>query len=473
MKCTIAILLLGVAVAQAHYVPTKHHGHHHATNELDQGEDYLWDDSHAEAPRKWTGPIHVPVIKNGVPTETPEVRHAKAHLEHKLAEAKSHADYHSEEDCDEEEKKSHHAVAHHAHHVAEHHAHHQQKWTGPVHVPVIEHGVPTETPEVRHAKAAIAHKLAEAKKHSGHHENKWQHHEEHEHHHYEPHHQQKWTGPVHVPVIEHGVPTETPEVRHAKAAIAHKLAEAKKHSGHHDEYEHHHYEPHHQQKWTGPVHVPVIEHGVPTETPEVRQAKAAIAHKLAEAKKHSGHHENKWQHHEEHEHHHYEPHHQQKWTGPVHVPVIEHGVPTETPEVRHAKAAIAHKLAEAKQHPEYESHEEEDKWAHHGNHHQQQHHVAQWAAPAHHEHASHHGEHRWTGPVHVPVIKHGVPTETPEVQHAKALLHAKHAEAKAHPEYKEKDCDDEEAHHAAGFAEAVHGDHQTRHWSHGAHKFHF
>uniref|UniRef100_A0A1B0CTA5 Putative cuticular protein 92f n=1 Tax=Lutzomyia longipalpis TaxID=7200 RepID=A0A1B0CTA5_LUTLO len=348
----IAILLLGVAVAQAHYVPTKHHGHHHATNELDQGEDYLWDDSHAEAPRKWTGPIHVPVIKNGVPTETPEVRHAKAHLEHKLAEAKSHADYHSEEDCDEEEKKSHHAVAHHAHHVAEHHAHHQQKWTGPVHVPVIEHGVPTETPEVRHAKAAIAHKLAEAKKHSGHHENKWQHHEEHEHHHYEPHHQQKWTGPVHVPVIEHGVPTETPEVRHAKAAIAHKLAEAK-------------------------------------------------------------------------------------------------------------------------QHPEYESHEEEDKWAHHGNHHQQQHHVAQWAAPAHHEHASHHGEHRWTGPVHVPVIKHGVPTETPEVQHAKALLHAKHAEAKAHPEYKEKDCDDEEAHHAAGFAEAVHGDHQTRHWSHGAHKFHF
>ncbi|XP_055706062.1 histidine-rich glycoprotein-like [Phlebotomus papatasi] len=294
MKCIVGVLLLGAVIGiQSHYLPSRHHNHH-AFSDLDQGEDYLWDDSHAEEPRKWTGPIHVPVIKDGVPTETPEVRHAKAHLLHKLAEAKSHPAYQSKEDyADQAEKWT---------NNHQHTEHHQSRWTGPTHVPVIEHGVPTETPEVRHAKAYLEKKFSESKKHSGYqvHEDKWQHHEEDKWSKHGSHHQTRWTGPIHVPVIEHGVPTETPEVRHAKAQLHKKIAEAKSHPDFHHEdrdvyhqqavqswHEEPHHDSHHgEHRWTGPVHVPVIENGVPTETPEVKHAKAHLHAKHAEARLH-------------------------------------------------------------------------------------------------------------------------------------------------------------------------------------------
>ncbi|XP_055615369.1 uncharacterized protein LOC129761661 [Toxorhynchites rutilus septentrionalis] len=85
------------------------------------------------------------------------------------------------------------------------------------------------------------------------------------------------------------------------------------------------------------------------------------------------------------------------WDGPVHVPVIEKGVPIETPEVKHAKAAHAAAYAKVAQHEVY--------------------------VPIHHEeHAAKSLPGAWHGPQHVPVIKNGVPVETPEVQHAKAVF---------------------------------------------------
>ncbi|XP_050083580.1 pupal cuticle protein [Anopheles aquasalis] len=80
------------------------------------------------------GPLHVPVIKNGVPVETPEVQHAKAVHFAAVAKAKGHNTY------------------------APSHSHSYY----PQHIPVIHNGVPVETPEVQHAKAAHFAALAEA-----------------------------------------------------------------------------------------------------------------------------------------------------------------------------------------------------------------------------------------------------------------------------------------------------------------------
>ncbi|XP_055585878.1 cuticle protein 18.7-like [Uranotaenia lowii] len=131
--------------------------------------------------------------------------------------------------------------------------------------------VPADTPEVAHAKAA--HFAAHAAAHTGHHyapaapAGHWDNH----------HHEQKWHGPLHFPKIHNGVPVETPEVQHAKAAhfaaIAKEGAHAPAYHGHDD---HAHWAPaHHEQKWHGPQHIPVIHNGVPVETPEVQHAKAA------------------------------------------------------------------------------------------------------------------------------------------------------------------------------------------------------
>ncbi|XP_021695063.1 histidine-rich protein PFHRP-II-like [Aedes aegypti] len=110
-----------------------------------------WD--HHDAPaQKWHGPIHIPQIHNGVPVETPEVQHAKAF--HAAAYAKVSA-------------YPHHAPAPHHAPVAHAPAHHGAgAWHGPQHVPVIHNGVPVETPEVQHAKAAHLNALASAGAHS-------------------------------------------------------------------------------------------------------------------------------------------------------------------------------------------------------------------------------------------------------------------------------------------------------------------
>lgn len=102
-----------------------------------------WD-HHQEAPvQKWHGPIHIPVIHNGVPVETPEVQHAKAF--HAAAHAQGYAPSH----------EYHQNPAHQEHH-------NYGPWHGPQHIPVIHGGVPVETPEVQHAKAYHLNALASA-----------------------------------------------------------------------------------------------------------------------------------------------------------------------------------------------------------------------------------------------------------------------------------------------------------------------
>ncbi|XP_017770584.1 PREDICTED: cuticle protein 18.7-like [Nicrophorus vespilloides] len=180
-------------------------------------------------------------------------------------------------------------------------------WTAvPQHVPVIANGVPVETPEVQHAKAAHFAAHAEAKALNG------------------------VVAPFvahslvshEVPVIANGVPVDTLEVQHAKAAHFAAKAEAHARNG---------YYAHDFVGYTGVAHhVPVIANGVPVETPEVQHAKAA--HFAAHAKAINGQYV-------------------QGYTGVVspvayHVPVIANGVPVETPEVQHAKAA--HFAAHAK-----------------------------------------------------------------------------------------------------------------------------
>ncbi|XP_017776376.1 PREDICTED: cuticle protein 5-like [Nicrophorus vespilloides] len=76
----------------------------------------------------------------------------------------------------------------------------------------------------------------------------------------------------HVPAIVNGVPVDTVEVQHAKAA--HYAAKAQALNGHYA---------HGIVGYTGVAHhVPVISHGVPVETPEVQHAKAV--HFAAHAK---------------------------------------------------------------------------------------------------------------------------------------------------------------------------------------------
>ncbi|XP_055645271.1 pupal cuticle protein-like [Toxorhynchites rutilus septentrionalis] len=129
-----------------------------------------------------------------------------------------------------------------------------------------------------------------------------------------PHAHNSWHGPVHIPVIHKGVPLETPEVQHAKAAHVAAYAETLKHHAssssqgawqephhhhhahhsarvNHDHELHHAHNPHPQpygSGWHGPQHIPVIKNGVPVDTPEVREAKAAHLDALVSAFAHSG-----------------------------------------------------------------------------------------------------------------------------------------------------------------------------------------
>ena len=151
----------------------------------------------------WAHAQAVPVIHNGVPVDTPEVQHAKA------AHFAAHA-------------AANHGIAP-AHYAAGHYA-----------VPVIHNGVPVDTPEVQHAKAAHFAAVAEAQSRS---------HSAAAHYapaHYAPAAYASYhSGPIHIPVIQNGVPVETPEVQHAKAAHYAALAEAQSRSGHYDSWNHH------------------------------------------------------------------------------------------------------------------------------------------------------------------------------------------------------------------------------------------
>lgn len=202
--------------------------------------------------------VHAPVsLHNGVPLDTPEVQLAKA------------AHYAA------------HAAARAGHHLYKRSLHGAPWAYGPQHVPVIVNGVPVETPEVQHAKAAHFAAHAEAR------------------HHYP----------------SNGAPIDTPEVQHARAA---------------------HYSAHNAARAGIPesYHVPIIHNGVPVDTPEVQHARSAHYAALAEASARAGPPSSP----------HYTPSYNH---GPIHIPVIQNGVPVDTPEVQHARAAHLNALAAA------------------------------------------------------------------------------------------------------------------------------
>lgn len=205
-------------------------------------------------------------------------------------------------------------AAHFAAHAAARAGHHLYKrslyagpWAyAPQHVPVIVNGVPVDTPEVQHAKAA--HYAAHAQA-GGH--------------------------------ISNGAPIDTPEVQHAKAA--HFAAHAAARAGH----------PVVPQAY----HVPVIHNGVPVDTPEVQHARSAHLAALAEASAragsgHGGH---------------YAPSYASYHNGPIHIPVIQNGVPVDTPEVQHARAAHLNALAAASHGGSGSYHEDDGQYRDHYN----------------------------------------------------------------------------------------------------------
>lgn len=206
----------------------------------------------------------------------------------------------------------------------------------PIHINA--HGVPHDTPEVAAAKIAHAHAHAEAR---AQHHHLWK--------------RSLWGGHAAwshaaAPVqIHNGVPVDTPEVQHAKAAhfAAHAAA-----GGHH-----------HAGAYHGAYAVPQIHNGVPVDTPEVQHAKAAHFAAVAEASARDVHHGAA--------HHHYAAPAAHYAAGPVHhgaihIPVIHNGVPVETPEVQHAKAAHYAAHAAAGGHGGYHHGGHDDAWAHGG-----------------------------------------------------------------------------------------------------------
>ncbi|XP_062539466.1 cuticle protein 18.7-like [Armigeres subalbatus] len=140
--------------------------------------------------------------------------------------------------------------------------------------------IPADTPEVAAAKAAHLAAHAHVAAHAAPAHNHWG-----------PAHDgpaQKWHGPIHIPQIHNGVPVETPEVQHAKAFHAAAYAKVSAYPSHGPAPLHAPVAPAHlgAGAWHGPQHVPVIHNGVPVETPEVQHAKAAHLNALASAGAH-------------------------------------------------------------------------------------------------------------------------------------------------------------------------------------------
>lgn len=350
--------------------------------------------------------VHVPVLdQNGYQIDNADVAHAKA--AHFAAHAEANA------------RLAGHVVAPHGLVSPLAYAGH---YAGPQHIPVIgPNGVPVDTPEVAAGKAANAAAHVEAKARNG---------------------DLALVAPVAAyahgyaaaPVaIANGVPLDTPEVAHAKAAHFAAHVDAKVRNGDLHAYAHPLV---HYRKRRGvfgaayaapialahayPQHIPVIgPNGVPLETPEVVAAKASHAAAHVEAAARNGNiavvaplgyaagiasHGVVGP---------------LAYAGPQHIPVIgPNGVPVDTPEVASAKAANAAAHVEAK--------------VRNGD-------LAVAAPFAPLNYAAAHGvvsplayAHSHYSGIHVPVIgPNGVPLDTPEVAAGKVANAVAHAEAKA------------------------------------------
>uniref|UniRef100_A0A1A9VGY8 Cuticle protein 6 n=1 Tax=Glossina austeni TaxID=7395 RepID=A0A1A9VGY8_GLOAU len=244
---------------------------------------------------------------------------------------------------------------------------------------------------------------------------------------------------AHIVLDHKGVPVDTPEVQHAKAAHAAAYASAAAaaaHGGHHHLYKRSLWG--HGHGYAAPVALTPA--GVPVDTPDVQAAKAehAAAHaKALGAALHAGvGHVGA-----------YGGGHGGGYAGAhgYHVPVINHlGVPVDTPEVQHAKAAHFAAVAKAAAEAGPSSH---DDGSYHGGHDGGVYGAGPYGAgghagvgPSHYSTAAHHGGYGgYKGPLHYPVLHNGVPVEPAEVQHARAshlsALAAESHKAAAHGGY--------------------------------------
>lgn len=151
-------------------------------------------------------------------------------------------------------------------------------------ISINAHGVPHDTPEVAAAKLqhAAAHAEANAQHHHLWKRSLWGGHQA-----------AAWSHAAAPVQIHNGVPVDTPEVQHAKAAHFAAVAEAQSRDAHHGgHYAAGHYDDGHYAAapvHSGAYHIPVIHNGVPVETPEVQHAKAAHFAAVAEASARSGH----------------------------------------------------------------------------------------------------------------------------------------------------------------------------------------
>lgn len=281
------------------YIADPHSGFQAVGTNLPKGPDSIasYAPTHAYVPYN---NIHLaaPIILTpaGVPVDTPEVQHAKA--QHFAAHAAAAKD-------------------------SLHHLYKRSLYGGPwayapaAHVPLTHGGVPVEPADVQAARAE--HLAAHSKA----------------------------LGEV---AHARGTPVETPEVQHAKAQ--HFAAHAAARVGH----------PIAPAQPIHGYHIPVIHNGVPVETPEVQHAKAAHYAALSEASsrasqggynddgrydgryegrydgRNDGGYDGRWEN---------DLGSKYSAKGPIHIPVIQNGVPVEPPEVQHARAAHLNALAAA------------------------------------------------------------------------------------------------------------------------------
>lgn len=217
----------------------------------------------AYSPVQWAAPVHYgasPVVigHGGVPIDTPEVQAARAaHL------AAHTAITGVPQDTAEVQAAK---AAHFAAHARLGHSLHKRSlgWYGAAAPVAIHNGVPLDTPEVQAARAA--HFAAYNRALSG----------------------QPAYAPIysHAPLGPDGRVVDTAEVAHAKAVHFAAVAKARSQPGYWDDGAHDgRYA--YAGNWYG-QHVPVIANGVPVETPEVQHAKAAhfAAHAEANARSH-------------------------------------------------------------------------------------------------------------------------------------------------------------------------------------------
>jgi hypothetical protein len=348
---------------------------------------------------------HIPVIKNGVPLDTVSVQVARA--EHLAVVAKVDKDEHEpkKEEVDhkgynyaqavylnlddKEEPKLHNVYKREAH---DHKDEKEQLYNGEYgfHIPVIKNGVPANTVSVQIARAE--HLAAVAKAEGDDHKPEEHSEEETEyakvvylnkdekepklHLLYKRSAGEFYDGKhgYHYPTIKNGVPVDTAEVQHARAAHLAKL-HAEEANSHDDvdehvyhEDDHHHYEHHeHHEK------APLGKDGRVVDTAEVAHAKAEHYAAIAKAggyatghdysddhdaynykhEDHSDYHyDGKYEHDHSDDHHHYandykhEDHADFHYDGKYgyHYPTIKNGVPVDTEEVQHARAAHLAKL---------------------------------------------------------------------------------------------------------------------------------